>query len=286
MINPNDVELLIFDLDGTILQSGQAISEAIKTALFKVNQNIQISNEDIENHLGEPSEEFYSNILPAEIYPLWQEVRTEVRKVYVSSLENFGQAFPDAIETMVILKKRGYRLALYSNSSVQYFDAAISTLGIQGYFDFTECSEENGLTKTELVQKIKNYFPDFNSTVIGDRIDDIKAARENDSLSVRALYGYGGKEPEQADITINTFSELLNIFDRKIPIFDKILDEINSRKQKNKAFVTGITGIDCSGKTKFAESLEQFLISKDFSTQLISLDDFHNPMVYKYSGED
>jgi uridine kinase len=77
-----------------------------------------------------------------------------------------------------------------------------------------------------------------------------------------------------------------DIFGRKTPIFEKILEEINSRKQKNKAFVVGITGIDCSGKTKFAESLEQFLIARNYGTQLISLDDFHNPRVYRYSGKD
>jgi len=80
--------------------------------------------------------------------------------------------------------------------------------------------------------------------------------------------------------------EANGIFGRKTPIFEKILDEINSRKRKNKAFVVGITGIDCSGKTKFAESLEQFLIVRNYGTQLISLDDFHNPRVYRYSGED
>jgi len=80
--------------------------------------------------------------------------------------------------------------------------------------------------------------------------------------------------------------EATGIFDRKLPIFEKILEDINIRKQKNKAFVVGITGIDCSGKTKFTESLEQFLISKDFKTQIINLDDFHNPKVYRYSGEN
>jgi len=142
------------------------------------------------------------------------------------------------------------------------------------------------LTKIELVEKIKNRFPDLKSAVIGDRIHDIEAARGNNALSIGALYGYGGREPEQADITISRFAELLDIFDRKLPVFEKILEEIKQRKQEDRAFVIGINGIDVSGKTKFAESLEKFLMSSGHKTQAISLDDFHNPKQFRYSGDD
>ena len=75
------------------------------------------------------------------------------------------------------------------------------------------------------------------------------------------------------------------ISDRKLPIFEKILDEINRRKLGNRPFVVGITGIDSSGKTLFTESLAKFLISKNQKVQVISLDDFHNPRQVRYSGE-
>jgi len=189
-------------------------------------------------------------------------------------------------ETLDILRKRGYKLALYSNASVQYFNSSISALNIRDYFDYVECIQENNLTKTELVQKIKNKFGNSEAAVIGDRTHDIEAAKENNALSIGVLYGYGGKEPEQADITVSKFSDLLDIFDRKLPIFEKILGEVRKRKQKDRAFVVGVSGIDVSGKTKFAESLEKFLISRNYETQIINLDDFHNPKKVRYSGED
>ncbi len=71
--------------------------------------------------------------------------------------------------------------------------------------------------------------------------------------------------------------------DGKLPVFEKILDEIISRKQ-NRAFIVGITGIDTSGKTIFANSLEKFLVSRNYPVQAIHLDDFHNPMSIRYSG--
>ncbi len=286
MINPKTVELLISDLDGTIFQSDTAQLEAIKKALIQIGLNCNINEADIRMHLGEPSEEFYRNILPPDQLSYWQQVRAKAREAYSSIFKDFGNIFPGAKETLDILRKRDYKLTLYSNSSVQYFNSAISALNIGDYFDYAECVQENNLTKTELLQKLKNKFSNIEAAVIGDRIDDIEAAKENNALSVGVLYGYGEKEPEQADITINKFSELLDIFDRKLPIFEKILEEINRRKQKNQAFIVGITGIDASGKTKFAEELEEFLISKNYKTQLVSLDSFHNPQRIRYSGEN
>ena len=286
MINPNNVNLLIFDMDGTILSSIKPVFEAIKRAFTKLNWKIQISQEEMEKYFGVSSDDFYKNIIPTDKRSLWPELRSKAREEYDSCLREFASVFPGVIETLEILGKRGYKLALCSNSGVRYFNSAISILKIRDYFDYAECVQENNLTKIELVQKIKDKFSSSGVAVIGDRIHDIEAARENNALSVGALYGYGGKELEPADITINRFSELLVIFDRRLPIFEKILAEVRKRKQKDKAFVVGISGIDVSGKTEFAASFEKFLISKNCRTQLISLDDFHNPRKVRYSGED
>ncbi|MFC1958024.1 HAD-IA family hydrolase [Chloroflexota bacterium] len=286
MVNPNDVNLLIFDMDGTIVQSDLAQFQAIKKALNQLGLECTITYADVKIHLGEPSEEFYRNIMPQELLQYWQQVRNTARELYDSVFRDFGSVFHRAKDTLDILRRRGYKLALHSNTSTEYFNSAISALNIRDYFDYIECVQDNNLTKPELVQKIKKKLGNPETAVIGDRIYDIETARENGALSVGALYGYGGKEPEQADITIKELSDLLDIFDRKLVIFEKILEEILMRKHKNKAFVVGITGIDVSGKTKFAESLAMFLISKDYRPQIINLDDFHNPQKVRYSGED
>ncbi|MFC2014481.1 hypothetical protein ACFLUP_00635 [Chloroflexota bacterium] len=70
----------------------------------------------------------------------------------------------------------------------------------------------------------------------------------------------------------------------RVEIFQQILKEIETRKTKDRAFVAGVNGIDCSGKSMFAESFEKFLVSRGLETQLISIDEFHNPVAYRYSG--
>jgi uridine kinase len=161
----------------------------------------------------------------------------------------------------------------------------MESLDIRHCFDYVECIQENKLDKIALARKIIDKFG-ATAAIVGDRSHDIEAARANDSLSIGALYGYGESEPEQADITINSFDRLLSIFDRRRPVFEKMLTEIEGKRGAGRPFVVGINGIDCSGKTLFAGAFEEYLVEKGCHTQLISLDDFLNPAQIRYAGNN
>jgi len=72
----------------------------------------------------------------------------------------------------------------------------------------------------------------------------------------------------------------------KLLIFENVLNEIKKRKQKNRAFILGINGIDGSGKTEFAKSFKKFLLLNRHKAQIINMDDFFNPKEERYSGNN
>ena len=290
MINPNDVNLIIFDMDGTIIASLPAVYEAVKRAFKKLGWPVNFTAEEINRFFGVTTAStrgsLYEFITPPDSHLSVAEVGERVRAEYESTFRDMLEPFPGVKETLATLRKRGYKLAQYTNASTSYLNTVMSTMGLREYFDHIECIQDNGLTKPQLVQKIRDKFGGLTAAVVGDRIHDIEAARETGSLSIGVLFGYGGDEPQQADIVISKFDDLLSIFDRRIPIYEKILETITGKKQPGKAFVTGVNGIDCSGKSAFAGALEKFLQSKGHKTQLIPLDDFHNPRKVRYSGKD
>jgi phosphoglycolate phosphatase-like HAD superfamily hydrolase/uridine kinase len=281
-----DVELLIFDLDGTISSTTRPIYEAVKRAFARLNLTLSMTAEEMEKYFGAPSPEFYIALTPPGSNATWQEIKEKIHEEQAETYRQYGETYPGVKETLKILRKREYKLALFSNSTPGYFDTVIDALEIREYFDYTECIGENNLTKSGLAGKIRKEFGNPRTAVVGDRIHDLEAARDNDSLSIGSLYGYGGSEPEQADFTISKFTELLDIFDRRIPIFEKILDDITSLKQPDHPFIIGITGIDASGKTMFTDGLGNFLSGKKYPVQVIHLDDFHNPTKIRYAGEN
>ncbi len=290
MINPNDVNLIIFDMDGTIIPSLPIVFEGIKRAFNKLNWPVTFTPEEINRFFGittaSTKGSLYEFITPPHSQLSPEQVREKVRDEYTGVFRDLAQTYPGVKETLATLRRRGYKLAQYTNAAIVYFDAVMSSLDIRPYFDYVECIEENHLTKPELVRKIQALFDNPGTAIVGDRVHDIEAARETGALPIGALYGYGGDEPKQADLTINKFDDLLQIFDRRLPVFEKILDAINENKQKDRPFIVGVNGIDGAGKTMFAGALETYLKSKGFPTQLIHIDDFHNPKAIRYAGPD
>ncbi len=290
MINPNDVNLIIFDMDGTIVPSLPPVYESIKRAFIKLGWPVNFSPEEINQFFGVTTAAtrggLYEFITPPDSHLSIPEVREKVRAEYEETFRDMAQPYPGVKETLATLRKRGYKLAQYTNASTQYLNIVMSTLDMEEYFDYIECIQDNNLTKPALVRKIREKFDGLTTAIVGDRVHDIEAAKETGALSVGALYGYGDDEPKQADLTINKFDDLLSIFDRRLPLFEKILKETREKKPKDKAFVIGINGIDGAGKTKFAEALETYLKTQDYSTQLIHLDDFHHPRAVRYVGSD
>jgi phosphoglycolate phosphatase len=285
-ISAADVELLIFDLDGTISSTTRPIYEAVKRAFNRLDLTLLLTAEEMEKYFGTPSPEFYIALTPPGSHVTWREIKEKIHEEQAETYRLFGETYPGVKETLETLRKRGYKLALFSNSTPGYFDTVIDALEIREYFDFTECIGANNLTKSELAGKIRTKFGNPGTAIVGDRVHDLEAARDNNSLSVGSLYGYGGSEPEQADFTISEFPELLDIFDRRIPVHEKILRDVMSRKQPDRPFIVGINGIDASGKTLFTEGLGRFLSGKEYPVQVIHIDDFHNPQKIRYAGEN
>ncbi len=219
MINPNDVNLIIFDMDGTIVRSLPAVYESIKRAFAKLGWSVTFSPEEINQFFGVTTAStkgsLYEFIMPKDSQLSVEELRERVRNEYEGAFRDMAQPYPRVKETLETLRKRGYKLAQYTNASTMYLNVVMSTLDIREYFDYVECVQDDNLTKPALVNKIKQKFGGLTAAVVGDRSHDIEAARETGSLSIGVLFGYGGEEPEQADITINKFDDLLSIFDRK-----------------------------------------------------------------------
>jgi phosphoglycolate phosphatase-like HAD superfamily hydrolase/uridine kinase len=291
MINPDDVNLIIFDTDGTIIPSLPAVYESIKRAFGKLGWPVNFSAEEINQFFGMPSgaakgSGLYEFITPPDSHLTIEEVRDRVRDEYHDTFTEMADTYPGVRETLAVLRERGYKLVLYSNAATRYFDTVISTLKIRDCFDYTECVQENDLTKPELIQKIREKFGGLTAAVVGDRHHDITAAHDTGSLSIGCLFGYGGDEPQQADITIEKFVDLLAVFDRRLTIFERVLEEIDRSKSENRLFIVGITGIDNSGKTVFTGALADYLKERNRKVQVVRLDDFHNPREVRYAGND
>jgi len=203
----------IFDLDGTLLNVETVTVPAVKEAFGKFGLPPP-SKKLILSGIGKVTERFYKELLLNHDESLISLIITESSKNELLFLkQGKGRLYSGVKKVLRELKHRGFRLGLVSNSNLRYFRGVIHAFALSAFFDQTLCAgETEGFRKKELVKMVKDALGVEKGIVIGDRKEDIMAAKENELQSIGCLYGYGGNaELAEADWKIRNIKELLSI---------------------------------------------------------------------------
>ena len=215
MIRPDDVDLIIFDLGGTIISEIKPDYEAVRRAFKKLGWEMPVSEvTDFSPYMALPSNEFYQAITPPEKRARWQEAREMVRREYYATFLEFSEFYPGVKQTLASLNQRGLRLAVYSRAESRLVIDVVTKLGIEKHFIYLKQPGDDVFDKENVARKIITGFK-AKAAIVGDRMLDIEVAGKTGALSVGVLYGYGGKEMGKGDFTLNRFSDLLGIFSTK-----------------------------------------------------------------------
>lgn len=184
MINTN----IIFDLDGTLVDSSRDIIHYLKKAYETLPQYYGTSVK--KSHLGSPLNEIITKITPE----ITSSARSIVYKTFRNSYDNspltLTKPYPGAIELLQTLKFKKTKLFLATNKPSPQ---AIKTLNVThiNFFDNIATSTDFP-SKTAMIEHHLSCGLDPSTTImIGDDATDIMAAHANKISSIAILNGYG-----------------------------------------------------------------------------------------------
>ena len=106
MKNPREVDLIIFDTDGTIIPSLETIYEGIRKTFAAFGWELKYSPKDINQDIGTAASELYQTITPPEHQHRWQELRDRARAEYGAIFQKSAVTFPGVKETLGLLRKK------------------------------------------------------------------------------------------------------------------------------------------------------------------------------------
>lgn len=212
-------QTLLFDLDGTLTDPAQGITNSFIYALKYFGIEIP-SYEKLCTYIGPPLPETFK------IEYGFDEEKTKLAvkkyREYFTDKGLFENAvYPGIPEVLTELKKRGKNLLVATSKPEEYSIKILEHFNLAKYFDFI-CGclmDETRSTKSEVIeyalQQVK-ISPENKNTVlmIGDRKHDIIGAKQNNIKSCGVLFGYGSeKELKEAgaNYLISSPAELLNI---------------------------------------------------------------------------
>ncbi len=180
---------LIFDFDGTINDTSEGIYHTFKTVLDIMG--IKYDGVDFSRHIGPPLTFSYTELAGAE---RCEEGIALHRQVYASdnAIEK-SHLYDGILETLLTLRKAGYKLSIASSKYQPHADMSIERFGLKDIFDCVYGQNEKRGFKTEVLRQLiaDNGWEKSKCIMIGDTFYDVDGAHQNGIDAMAVTYGFG-----------------------------------------------------------------------------------------------
>ena len=222
----NTFDLVMFDLDGTLIETAPEIADATNDALRDFSMP-QVTQQQVNDWIGHGTRELLVKAIASVTGSTPDEVRsaagfaTQVAvfdKYYHLRCGTRSNLYPQVRETLVALRQRGVKRAIVTNKEARFTESVLNFHQMQGLLD-TVVSGDTFPTKKPDPAGISACLAQFGvpperALFVGDSSIDVATAR-NAGVQVWALpYGYNMGEPITScdpDRVIEDCSVLLNV---------------------------------------------------------------------------
>jgi phosphoglycolate phosphatase len=191
----NKYELLVFDWDGTIMDSAGIIVLSIEAACAEMG--IASPERDRIRHIiGLGFDAAMAFILP-DLDKNHYEIFVKHYRKHVHSHDEDLALFDGAADTIKVLNQLGYTLAVATGKNRATFDKELQLSGLTPFFHGSRCADET-MSKPHpamLLDLMKTLSFDSSQTlVIGDTTHDLQMARNANVAAIAVTFGAHPKE--------------------------------------------------------------------------------------------
>ena len=210
---------LIFDLDGTLVDSIPGIENSIREALFVVTGIREIP--ELRNLIGPPIATILATLFPAMDRDVLTRVESKFREIYNETGWRQSLLYQGMFDLLNRLHLQGDRLFVATNKPLIPTRKILEYAGLQPFISKTLCpdSQTPGFrSKTELIRELiqLHSLSREQTLYVGDQPGDQSAAADCDILFVGVTYGYGNQSGfrSQNCILANNILQLEEVFQR------------------------------------------------------------------------
>ncbi|MCG7394173.1 phosphoglycolate phosphatase [Microvirga sp. ACRRW] len=212
------LKAIIFDLDGTLVDSACDLQDATNT-LLKEEGLRQITLDETKSMVGDGAAKLVERAIVATSGDV-SRLPTLVARflaIYESNASHHTQAYPGVRETLESLKSLGLSLAVVTNKPYAATIDILEALDLQRFFDAvvggdTLAERKPHPAPVHLALKRLGSEPEA-ALMVGDNYHDVQAAKAAGLRAFAVTYGYSHKPHAElgADGLIDTMPDLLPI---------------------------------------------------------------------------
>ena len=212
------MRLVIFDLDGTVIDSLDDLTDTTNHMLSSMGRNT-LGREEVRTLVGQGAKRLVERALPGAPPEDVERALGLFITYNEAHIVEKTRLYPGVREALAALRDRGCRLTVISNKNEVLCHKVIHALGVHGYFEAVVGADTTPFRKPS-PEPVLRLLHDFGvapaqAAIIGDSINDVAAGQAAGVVTVGCTYGYGSlSELETADYLVGSFPEIPDL-----PIF-------------------------------------------------------------------
>ena len=209
------IETIIFDLDGTLIDSLGDLISAVNKTLEHFELPI-LPDKVIGSYVGEGMELLIKRSIGENNLEKFEEVLSFYVTAYKEECESSTVLFQGVLKVLEKLKEKGINIALATNKSIGFTESILKNLGIYEDFDVVMGPENVKNRKPHrevvdvIIEKVGGKLE--NTLIVGDSKFDILCGKNAGIYTCGVTYGIGTVESlieAKADFLVSDIEKLL-----------------------------------------------------------------------------
>ena len=207
-------DTILFDLDGTITESGIGITRSVAYALKK-HGITETDQNKLDRFVGPPLIDSFMRFYGFSAEQARQAVE-DYREYYAVTGIFENRVYDGVVELLQALKAAGKRCVLATSKPEHYAVQILEYFHLAEYFDFVAGAtmDEKRTNKADVIAYALEQTGVAHVIMVGDREHDVLGAKAHGLPCIGVLYGYGSREElESAGAThiVETAEEILGL---------------------------------------------------------------------------
>ena len=210
------VDLIMFDLDGTLADTGQDLADSVNYTRTCFNLT-PVADQLVFAHVGRGVEHLLKHLVPEQYPDHFQEVMRNFLNRYEMHLLDRTVLYPGVRDTLEYFRDK--RRVVVSNKIHRLTVAVLRGLGVENQFDAIFGADSAAEKKPDpaLLNLVLERFqvPAAAALIVGDGDTDVEAGKRAGIMTCGVTYGLGNKADLLAakpDIMIGHLAELSDYF--------------------------------------------------------------------------
>lgn len=211
-------DTVIFDLDGTLLNTLEDLTDSVNYALALNGFPVRKMT-DVRKFVGNGISRLIELCIPNGLNsPQFDKCLSDFRSYYSKNMQNKTGAYKGIMELLEKLSKEDYKMAIVSNK----FDKAVKELNLVYFGEYikTAIGESKNISRKPAPDTVFKALEELGASAdkalyVGDSEVDVKTAQNSGITSVGVTWGFRDRDVlklEGADYIIDKPEELLKIF--------------------------------------------------------------------------